>query len=41
MLRRAMGTSPPGLVSYLRSLLFALWGISESVDPPPRVLIER
>ena len=42
MLHFAMGTSPtPGLVSYLRAFLFALWGISEAVDPPPRVLIER
>ena len=42
MLRSAMGNSPPpGLVKYLRALLFAVWGISETVDPPPRVLIER
>jgi hypothetical protein len=37
-----MGTSrTPGLVSYLRALLFVIWGVSESADPPPRVLIER
>jgi hypothetical protein len=42
MLRGAMGTSPTsGLVSYLRALLFVVWGVAESVDPPPRVLIER
>jgi len=29
------------LVSYLRTLLFALWGISMREDPAPRVLIER
>jgi len=37
-----MGISPtPGLLGYLRALLFALWGLTETADPPPRVLIER
>jgi hypothetical protein len=31
----------PDLLGCLRALLFTLWGISGSGDPPPRVLIER
>jgi hypothetical protein len=37
-----VGVSPgQGLVSFVRALLLALWGLHETVDPPPRVLIER
>ncbi|HWE09556.1 MAG TPA: hypothetical protein VG325_09380 [Solirubrobacteraceae bacterium] len=37
-----MPQSRPSLaLQFLRTLLFAVWGLAPDSDPPPRVLMER